>query len=40
MGQNVDNFLYSNFLGRTSQKYHPVCAWALAKTLETLAVTK
>ena len=24
MGQNVDNFLYLYFLGRTSQKYHPV----------------
>ena len=24
MRQNVDNFLYSNILGRTSQKNHPV----------------
>ena len=26
MRQNIANFMYSNFLGRTSQKKHPVVA--------------
>ena len=40
MRQNIADFLYSNFLGRTSQKKHPVHAffYFLINKLDNLAI--